>query len=142
MSGDAEELDSGFEAISSPESPAVAAMARDAVVAPVKPKSGRSALEDTLDDDDIEETIGERLWGLTEMFPETVRTLTSKLVHGTQSATCGAYGLSRTIVWIFFSSATILAAPVLFEAERVQVEEVSKQQQRQILLGPSAAIQK
>lgn len=85
MSGDAEELDSGFEAISSPDSPAVVAMAGEAPVAAVKQKSGRSALEDASDDDDIEETLSERLWGLTEMFPETVRTATSKLISGTVS---------------------------------------------------------
>lgn len=85
MSADAEELDSGFEAISSPESPAVMAAASDNARVAVKQRSGRSALEDTTDDDDIEETLSERLWGLTEMFPQTVRTATSKLISGTVS---------------------------------------------------------
>ena len=85
MSGDAEELDSGFETISSSESPAAHAMAGDGPIAPLKQRSGRSALEDTLDDDDIEETLAERLWGLTEMFPDLVRNATSKLISGTVS---------------------------------------------------------
>ncbi|KAG8192842.1 hypothetical protein JTE90_014622 [Oedothorax gibbosus] len=90
------------------------------------------------DDPDIDESLGERLWGLTEMFPESIRNATSALVYGSISGTKSLYSFSRSAVWVFFSTATVLVAPVIFEVERMQLDEVQKQQQRQILLGPSA----
>jgi import receptor subunit TOM22 len=49
------------------------------------------------------------------------------------------YSFGRASTWIVFSSSIILAAPVLFEVERFQMEEMSKMQQRQMLLGPNVA---
>ncbi|RWS14160.1 hypothetical protein B4U79_07774 [Dinothrombium tinctorium] len=84
------------------------------------------------EDEDIDETLAERLYGLTEMFPQFLR-------HGVHSLTCNTiqgakwfYSISRTTMWIIFSSSTILVAPVLFELERSQMQ---KQMQRQMLLG-------
>lgn len=42
------------------------------------------------------------------------------------------YQLSRTVVWIVASSSVILFAPVIFEVERAQVEEMQKSQQKQV----------
>lgn len=36
-----------------------------------------------------DETLGERLWALTEMFPESVRNGTSKMIKTTGSAILG-----------------------------------------------------
>ena len=44
----------------------------------------------------------------------------------------GTYGLLCSSSWIFFSSAAILFAPLIFEIERTQMEEMHKQQQRQV----------
>ncbi|XP_014240551.1 mitochondrial import receptor subunit TOM22 homolog isoform X2 [Cimex lectularius] len=92
------------------------------------------------DDDSDDETLGERLWGLTEMFPEGVRSATMSLYCGTKSSLKYLYSLSRTTLWIFFSSSAILFAPVLFEVERAQVEEAQRTQQKQVLLGPNTAM--
>jgi len=40
---------------------------------------------------DIDETLAERLWGLTEMFPESVREFTHKLTVNTISGIKGKY---------------------------------------------------
>ncbi|XP_059483662.1 mitochondrial import receptor subunit TOM22 homolog [Neocloeon triangulifer] len=124
----AEESDSGMESLS--------ASSKD--LTPEKPTAG-AITED--DEEEVEdESLTERLWGLTEMFPEPVR----KAAGSTCSATCasakGLYSFLRVSSWVFFSSAVILFAPVIFETERIQVEEMQKQQNRQLLLGPNAAM--
>ncbi|KAK4875688.1 hypothetical protein RN001_012110 [Aquatica leii] len=50
------------------------------------------------------------------------------------------YGFSRSAFWIIFSSSIILFAPVIFEVERVQMEEAQRTQQKQMLLGPNTAV--
>ncbi|KAI1301686.1 Mitochondrial import receptor subunit TOM22 -like protein [Halotydeus destructor] len=99
-----------------------------------------STLAIEYDDEEIDETLSERLWGLTEMFPNPVRNGVGKLTYGTISSTKWLYQFSRSACWVFFTSAVVLVAPVLFEMERAQMIEMEKQQQRQILLGPGAAM--
>lgn len=91
------------------------------------------------DDDEADETFGERLLGLTEMLPEPVRYAISGAANLSWKATKGLYSMGRVALWVTVSSATILALPVLFENERMQMEEQQIQQQRQILLGPNVA---
>lgn len=43
------------------------------------------------------------------------------------------YGLSRSVMWVLASSSVILFAPVIFEVERAQVEEMQKSQQKQVI---------
>jgi len=97
---------------------------------------------ETLDNenlDDIDETLTERLIGLTEMFPESVRNSTSTAAKGVTSGAKWLYNFAGKTVWILSTSFVILALPVIFEVERVQTEEAQLQQQRQILLGPGSA---
>ncbi|XP_054732197.1 mitochondrial import receptor subunit TOM22 homolog isoform X2 [Anastrepha obliqua] len=91
-------------------------------------------------DDEPDETLGERLWGLTEMFPEPVRRFTGKVVDLTTTSIKGLYSFSCNASWIFFTSSVILFAPVIFETERAQMEEMQKSQQKQVLLGPGTAM--
>ncbi|XP_002161843.1 mitochondrial import receptor subunit TOM22 homolog [Hydra vulgaris] len=95
-------------------------------------------IENTSDEDIEDETICERLWGLTEMFPETVRNGTHKLTQLSLKGITKAYKFSRSTLWICGTSFVVLALPVLFEIERVQTEEAALMQQRQILLGPGS----
>lgn len=44
------------------------------------------------------------------------------------------YQLSRSVMWVVASSSVILFAPVIFEVERAQVEEMQKSQQKQVSL--------
>merc|ERR1712063_131162 len=96
--------------------------------------------EEEEEEDDIDETLLERLIGLSEMFPASVQNLTSKLVFGSVSSIKGLYSFARSASWVVFSTSAILFAPIIFEVERAQMEEMQKQQQRQILLGPGAAL--
>ncbi|CAN8008214.1 unnamed protein product [Ixodes pacificus] len=143
----ADEGDSGVDAMSLPESrdssPAKVQKADLDVPVPniENPFARRREVEDEEDDDfEMDETMVERLWGLTEMFPESVRKGTHSLVWGSLSGVRRFYGFGRAALWVLFSSTAILFAPVVFEVERLQMEEISRQQQRQILLGPSAAV--
>ncbi|XP_014680915.1 PREDICTED: mitochondrial import receptor subunit TOM22 homolog [Priapulus caudatus] len=96
--------------------------------------------EEEGDDDDEDESAWERLVGLTEMFPPSLRSGVSSLVTNSVGGLFGLYGVSRTVMWILVSSSTVLMAPVIFEMERSQMEQAQLAQQRQILLGPSAAV--
>ena len=77
---------------------------------------------------------------LSEMFPEAVRNGTCSLASGSVGGTKWLYEKSRNLSWIVFSSAAILFLPIMIENERLGIEEMQKQQQRQILLGPGAAM--
>jgi len=95
-----------------------------------------------IEEDDFEEdeTFVERIVGLTEMFPESVRWATCKVTGGLICLSKQSCWLLRNALWIASSSAVILALPVVFEHERAQQHEEQLQQQRQILLGPNAAV--
>lgn len=105
---------------------------------PEKPKA-LPELEDD-EDEDLDETLAERLWGLTEMFPDSLRNATHSLSTGALSGAKGFYSFSRSAFWILFSSSVILFAPVLLEVERVQMEEQQRNQTKQVLLGPNSAM--
>ncbi|KAK2714642.1 uncharacterized protein LOC136039849 [Artemia franciscana] len=92
------------------------------------------------EEEEYEETMTERLIGLTEMFPASLRSGVCSLTSGSLSATKGLYQLTRKISWVVFTTAAILFAPIAFEVERGQMLEMEKQQQRAILLGPGAAV--
>merc|ERR1711976_148100 len=96
--------------------------------------------DDDDDDDDIDETMFERLVGLTEMFPEALTKGTVDLAKGSVSATQWLYKTSRSVSWVLFSSMAIMFMPIMIESERLGIEESQKIQQRQILLGPGAAV--
>ncbi|XP_063974366.1 mitochondrial import receptor subunit TOM22 homolog [Diachasmimorpha longicaudata] len=92
------------------------------------------------EEDEEDESLVERLIGLTEMFPEEVRNFGYNISTGVTSCIKGLYGLSCSATWIFFSSSAILFAPVIFEVERAQMEEAQRSQQKQVLLGPNTAM--
>ncbi|CAH1128426.1 unnamed protein product [Ceutorhynchus assimilis] len=91
-------------------------------------------------DDEPDETLCERLWGLTEMFPESVRKITSSAIVATKLGLCKARAASRTATWIIFSSSVLLFAPLVLEVERVNIQELQKNQRKELLIGPSGAI--
>lgn len=90
-------------------------------------------------DDEPDETLSERLWGLTEMFPAGVRTFSGAVTDLSIASVKTVYKLTCNASWIFFTSSMILFAPVVFEVERAQMEEMQKSQQKQVLLGPGSA---
>lgn len=90
-------------------------------------------------DDEPDETLSERLWGLSEMFPAGVRTFSGAVTDFSVASVKTLYKLTCNASWIFFTSSMILFAPVVFEVERAQMEEMQKSQQKQVLLGPGSA---
>jgi len=95
--------------------------------------------EDDEEDDDFDETLTERLIGLTEMFPQFVRTGSVKLVSGSWSLSKASFSFAKSAAWVVFSTATILFMPVMIETERLQLQDAQKAQKNQILLGPGVA---
>jgi len=100
-----------------------------------------SAIEeiDGEDEDFEDETLTERIMGLSEMFPDFVRSAASTAFTSSLKGANAAYRFTRSSLWIIGTSVVILALPVVFEVERVQTEEAQLMQQRQILLGPGAS---
>ncbi|XP_055700987.1 mitochondrial import receptor subunit TOM22 homolog [Phlebotomus papatasi] len=91
-------------------------------------------------DDEPDETLGERLWGLTEMFPEPVRNVCSTVTDLSSRSVKSLFKLTCNASWIFFTSSILLFAPVFIEVERAQLQEAQRNQQKQALLGPSSAL--
>nr|CAD7257476.1 unnamed protein product [Timema shepardi] len=115
-----EDIDSGMESLTT--------SSKDLTPEKIK----RDDDEDDLDDEDLNETLSERLWGLSEMFPENVRNVTHKVFSGTCTGVKGVYNFSCMATWLFFSTSVILFAPLIFEIERAQMEEAQRSQQKQI----------
>ena len=113
-------------------------------VAPAAPVALINSHEDEddydSDEDYDDETIIERIFGLTEMFPESVCAGACTFASGSVGGVRWLYSMSRSVSWIIFSSSAILFMPIMIETERMGMEEMQKQQQRQILLGPGAAV--
>ncbi|XP_006148716.1 mitochondrial import receptor subunit TOM22 homolog [Tupaia chinensis] len=99
------------------------------------------------DDEELEETLSGRLWGLTEVFPERVQSAAgANFFFFFWRATFDLslfvaqkmYRLSRAASWTGTTSFTILVLlPVVFETEKLQMEQQQPLQQRQILLRPN-----
>ncbi|XP_048355096.1 mitochondrial import receptor subunit TOM22 homolog [Sphaerodactylus townsendi] len=92
------------------------------------------------DEEELDETLAERLWGLTEMFPEGVRTAAGATFDMSLSVAQKMYRFSRAALWIGTTSFMILVLPVVFETEKLQMEQQQQLQQRQILLGPNTGL--
>ncbi|CAH8581808.1 unnamed protein product [Heterobilharzia americana] len=96
-------------------------------------------LENNEDFDIEDESFMERILGLTEMFPETVRHGFSALFNVASGGIESAYSISRSVTWFVASTATLCFLPLILELERVQNEEQEAVQQRTMMLGPKAA---
>ncbi|XP_066601255.1 mitochondrial import receptor subunit TOM22 homolog [Prorops nasuta] len=105
----------------------------------VRSPDAKSLLPDE-EDDEEDESLSERLVGLTEMFPEEVRNFGYNVGSCLYTCVKGLYSFSCSATWLFFSSSAILFAPIVFEVERAQMQEVQRTQQKQVLLGPNSAM--
>ncbi|XP_026861780.1 mitochondrial import receptor subunit TOM22 homolog [Electrophorus electricus] len=107
---------------------------------PVATRPPEDEIEGDDEDEDLDETFLERLWGLTEMFPDTLRSAAEVSANCSLSVGKRLYSFSRAALWVGTTSFMILVLPVVFETERLQLEQQQLQQQRQILLGPNAGM--
>ncbi|CAO2634447.1 Mitochondrial import receptor subunit TOM22 homolog [Lemmus lemmus] len=112
----------------------------DELLLKAEAEKGEEELEEDDDDDELDETLSERLWGLTEMFPERVRSAAGATFDLLLFVAQKMYRFSRAALWIGTTSFMILVLPVVFETEKLQMEQQQLLQQRQILLGPNTGL--
>ncbi|KAJ1360153.1 Mitochondrial import receptor subunit TOM22 [Parelaphostrongylus tenuis] len=96
---------------------------------------------DEIPDDELEETIFERLEGLGEMMPLGLRRAVSKGLSWSVWGAKSIWYLTRQAIWIAATTSLIMFVPYVIEKERSDLEKAQAAQQRQMLLGPSAAVQ-
>uniref|UniRef100_A0A915K6F5 Mitochondrial import receptor subunit TOM22 homolog n=1 Tax=Romanomermis culicivorax TaxID=13658 RepID=A0A915K6F5_ROMCU len=89
---------------------------------------------------EVVESVGERLIGLTEMFPEPLRNFSCNLVCGSVSMVKTSFFYLRQAAWVASATAIIGIMPYLIEKERFDYEEQIRQDERKLLLGPGAAL--
>jgi import receptor subunit TOM22 len=85
-------------------------------------------------EDEPDETLSERLWGLTEMFPDRVRAIGGTVYRWTTKGVYFGYRFSRSALWIGASSLAIMVFPIMLESERMQLQEQQQMQQRQVYI--------
>lgn len=95
------------------------------------PDIGIGSDSDNDDEEFVDETIVERIVGLTEMVPDKYWSISGRFMHK-------AYSILRSGAWIVASSAALIIIPPLIEYQRVEMEEAEKQQSKQLLFGQGA----
>lgn len=63
------------------------------------------------------------------MFPEPVLNFSESLLDFSSKSVVGIYKFACNSSWIFFTSSMVLFAPVIFETERAQMEEMQVMQE-------------
>ncbi|CAO4367964.1 Protein CBR-TOMM-22 [Caenorhabditis briggsae] len=96
---------------------------------------------DEIPDSELHETLLERVEGLGEMFPDALRSLVHSTVSWSTWGVKGVFSLTKSTVWVVSTTSLIAFLPYIIEKERSDLEKTQVAQQRQMLLGPSAAIQ-
>lgn len=109
-------------------------------MAVVIPTASRTRDEwDEIPDEEIDETLLERLEGLTEAVPESLRNAVCTTASWTTSFVFGALSFTRSAAWVVATSSLIMFLPYIIEKERSDIEKTQMAQQRQMLLGPAAS---
>ena len=75
--------------------------------------------------EDVEETLTERLAGLTEMVPARVWVLTGRTFSF-------SYWLLRRSAWVLGTSLALLFLPPFIEQQRLEFEEMQNMQKKQV----------
>ncbi|XP_045225987.2 mitochondrial import receptor subunit TOM22 homolog [Macaca fascicularis] len=97
------------------------------------PKGDVEKPEEELEEDDheeLDETLSERLWGLTEMFPEKAWSAAGATFDLSLFVAQKLYRFSRAALWIGTTSFMILVLPIVFETEKLQMEQQQQLQQQ------------
>lgn len=92
-------------------------------------------ITEIIDEPFEDETIIERIIGLNEMFPESLRTAVGATISKSTSCLKTVFSATRTVTWILCSTAAILVLPISLETERLEYEQQMKRQERNIILG-------
>ena len=98
-------------------------------MADIRPLSGSdSGMEDESEEPFVEETIMERLWGLTEMVPDKYWKVSKKYAKK-------GYSFVKSSTWILVTTLALTILPPVIEMQRGDLEEAQKQQSKQLLFG-------
>lgn len=95
------------------------------------PDIGIGSDSDNDEEEFVDETILERIVGLTEMVPDKYWSISGRFVRK-------VYSILRSGAWIVASSAALIILPPLIEYQRLEMEEAEKQQSKQLLFGQGA----
>uniref|UniRef100_A0AC34RI74 Mitochondrial import receptor subunit TOM22 homolog n=1 Tax=Panagrolaimus sp. JU765 TaxID=591449 RepID=A0AC34RI74_9BILA len=87
-------------------------------------------------DEVLVETYWERIEGLKEIFPKSLRNGVSAGIETSWSL----FQFSKQAIWVVSTTALIMVLPYIVEKERADNEKMQVAQQRQMLLGPQAAL--
>uniref|UniRef100_A0A914HPW5 Mitochondrial import receptor subunit TOM22 homolog n=1 Tax=Globodera rostochiensis TaxID=31243 RepID=A0A914HPW5_GLORO len=90
---------------------------------------------DKVPDDQLKETVMERLEGLKEMFPVPVRSAFGTTAQWTWWATKHSFSFARSAAWVLSTSAFIMVLPYFVDKELQDIEKTQMKQQQQLLLG-------
>eukprot|EP00800_Vazella_pourtalesii_P002079 TRINITY_DN11921_c0_g1_i1.p1 TRINITY_DN11921_c0_g1~~TRINITY_DN11921_c0_g1_i1.p1 ORF type:complete len:116 (+),score=22.86 TRINITY_DN11921_c0_g1_i1:78-425(+) len=97
-----------------------------------------TALEDrTAVEEVVPESILERIWGLTEMFPEQVQKATATLTTYSTKALKVSWKFTRSSLWILSTSFAIGILPLVVVQQRIAFEDMMNEQRKQGLFGPT-----
>jgi len=92
-------------------------------------------------DDEIEdETLSERLWALTEMFPPVLRNATGSVIDNSRSAVSFSFSCFRTFIWHTVTVSTFFLLPAIIMKERDDVLRETNITKRNMLLGPGSSV--
>ncbi|XP_050438096.1 mitochondrial import receptor subunit TOM22 homolog [Adelges cooleyi] len=94
-----------------------------------------TAVSENVACDEEDETVVERLWALTEMFPKSIRKHTNNLISITKKAIGKTYSFACDYTWCISTAGTLLVLPCLFENECARVKEIQKRSSRKLLFG-------
>ncbi|GMT02813.1 hypothetical protein PENTCL1PPCAC_24987 [Pristionchus entomophagus] len=109
-------------------------------MAVVIPAANRTRDEwDEIPDEELEETLMERLEGLAEAVPESLRNAVTTTASCANTFVWGTLSFTRSAVWVVATTSLVMFLPYIIEKERSDLEKTQMAQQRQMLLGPAAS---
>lgn len=94
---------------------------------------------DEIPDEELEESLLERLEGLAEAVPESLRNAVTTTASWSTSFVFGTLSFTRSAVWVVATTSLVMFLPYIIEKERADIEKTQMAQQRQMLLGPAAS---
>uniref|UniRef100_A0A0N4ZR74 Mitochondrial import receptor subunit TOM22 homolog n=1 Tax=Parastrongyloides trichosuri TaxID=131310 RepID=A0A0N4ZR74_PARTI len=98
---------------------------------------------DDAPDDEINESLYERIVGLGEFFPSFVNSAVSNSISATKVIAKNAFYYGSNGIWILATTFVIMVLPFAVQKELHELEKSEQQARQAMLLGPQKkAIQK
>uniref|UniRef100_A0A0K0FP69 Mitochondrial import receptor subunit TOM22 homolog n=1 Tax=Strongyloides venezuelensis TaxID=75913 RepID=A0A0K0FP69_STRVS len=91
---------------------------------------------DLVPDEELEETIIERIVGLSEFCPDVVSKAVSATFNTSKTMVKGAFYYARNGIWILATTFVIGAVPYLVAKELHEFERSERMSRQALLLGP------